>query len=613
MLLKKLLPRELAPGSESSECASLMTSLIMGVHLERSTARAIGWRGVRGSASDHPAWTIRLANSENIFGLRFAGENLSQDGKVINGYFELFVFPQAQSPLLELYPLQALAFALSETYADSLRNFQGNEREFAPFRLGWLRLDAHRDGLALGFVLEAPARHRIVALQGIRANHCQNGTEADDLWLVPPGMPVCNLPSFRLLLPLFSALVASAEQILDLSATLELWHERIPGRGFDASGQEFELSEPGQCLSIIRLAASFDENEPPRELTQKNSRTLMKLPARYKPSTPHHATKPTLHLLCGFLGAGKTTFLRRWLDFLHGRERYTGVIQNEFGSVDLDSSLLQDDTLVEALDDGCVCCSLADSLRPGLRRILSELPAQQFILECSGLANPANVLEAVGQLEDLVQPGLLICMADALNLSQDSDWQNEDKGGIRFAQIANADVIILNKCDLVSETQKLALTEHLHTLNPNALLLFAIHGSIPFAELDAWLDSLDRTQKILPPNHHGLNRRTHSGEGYASASAIPKTAIPRANLEKLLLEAGPALIRAKGILDLCGEGAMVIQYAQGKLEISPARAKPSGIALIGRGLNLEALAASIEACLQRPNQSDCPSHGEQIR
>lgn len=103
-------------------------------------------------------------------------------------------------------------------------------------------------------------------------------------------------------------------------------------------------------------------------------------------------------MLTGFLGAGKTTFLRRWLDFLHGRERYTGVIQNEFGKVALDAALMKGDTVVEALDEGCVCCSLADSLRPGLERIIAAMPAEQFVLETTGLANPANVMEALNGL-----------------------------------------------------------------------------------------------------------------------------------------------------------------------------------------------------------------------
>lgn len=143
-----------------------------------------------------------------------------------------------------------------------------------------------------------------------------------------------------------------------------------------------------------------------------------------------------LHILTGFLGSGKTTFLRQWLDFLHGRERYTGVIQNEFGEIGLDAALLRGETQVEALDEGCVCCSLADSLRPGLLRLIGDMPAEQFILETTGLANPANVMEALSELRDIVQPGLVITVADALDLCRSEG----DIAGIRRAQAARADV-----------------------------------------------------------------------------------------------------------------------------------------------------------------------------
>lgn len=595
MLLKKILPRELVPEPGSSECASLMTSLIMGVHLERTIARELGWRGVRAAASDHPAWTVRLASSDAIFGIRFAGENLEQDAKTLRGYFELFVFPPAESPLLELYPLNALAFAISAGYAEALRNFCGTEAEFAPFRLGWLRLDVPMDGSALGLVFEAPARHRIIALAGLRASHFQNASVSGDEWLVSPLKPFCNLPAFRLLLPLASLLVASAERLLESNARLALGHEFIPGRGIDAAGNEVELAEPQERIGIMRLKATFGENAADIALDGENFRPLKKLPARYKPIATDTGNKPLLHLLCGFLGAGKTTFLRRWLNFLHGRERYTGVIQNEFGAVDLDSGLLADDTLVEALDDGCVCCSLADSLRPGLARILSELSAQQFILETSGLANPVNVLEAVNSLADLVKPGLLISVADALGLHLDPSWENPDKGGIRRIQLAKADAIILNKCDLVGEQEKMDVIKGLRILNPQALLLCASNGNIPFAELDALIDRIGKR-----PAHKGTlvslaEQLTHGQEGYASASAMPAGAILRASLEKELLGAGPDLVRAKGILELSGEGSVIVQYAQGILETVPACTKPTGLALIGRKLNLSALAARIEA------------------
>ena len=205
MQLKKLLPRPL--GGSGSDCASLFTSLIMAAHLERSRARSLGWRGVRPSASPHPSWTCRVAGCDHVFGIRFDGEEQSPAGSPLRlrGSFSLFVFPQTESPLLDMFPLAALRFALSPAYDEAVRDFSGNQPELEPFCLGALRLDASFAGDALAFTLEAPARRRVVAADGIAAG---------DGWLVAPGAPECDIPAFSLFLRLFAVLVGTAEQEL---------------------------------------------------------------------------------------------------------------------------------------------------------------------------------------------------------------------------------------------------------------------------------------------------------------------------------------------------------------------------------------------------------------
>ena len=295
---------------------------------------------------------------------------------------------------------------------------------------------------------------------------------------------------------------------------------------------------------------------------------------RHKP-LEEESGLPVLHILTGFLGSGKTTFLRQWLDFLHGRERYTGVIQNEFGEIGLDAALLRGETQVEALDEGCVCCSLADSLRPGLLRLIGDMPAEQFILETTGLANPANVMEALSELRDIVQPGLVITVADALDLCRSEG----DIAGIRRAQAARADVIILNKADTVEPAALEALAERLRALNRQALILPARHGAVAFAELDAfYADWADRRGTPLPSHRPALPRFgetvTHADEGFVSAALRLSAPLDEAALLALLDGAGPGLCRAKGVVDLRLDGGVTVpatvQYAAGRMGFEPA-------------------------------------------
>jgi len=348
---------------------------------------------------------------------------------------------------------------------------------------------------------------------------------------------------------------------------------------------------PGKGGHMVRLRAEFGR----LRARSGQGRRLSGLPDRSKSNMLSTAPLPVLHVLTGFLGAGKTTFLRRWLDFLHGRERYTGVIQNEFGAVGLDARLLGDDTRVEALDGGCVCCSLAESLRPGLERLMADMPAEQFILETTGLANPENVLESLGELADLVVPGLVVTVLDAVDLCRQS--QTLEEPGILRVQVERADVLVVNKADAVAADALPGLLERVAAVNPRALLLMARHGATAFARLDAfytaWLDRHDQAR--LPSRqprlrHLGQEPLTHAAAGYAARTVNWERPVARQEIESVLAGCGPGLRRAKGVVCLDGQGMRVVQYAAGRLSFEPAPAqwedgdRHGFIVLIGTGL-----------------------------
>ena len=570
-MLEKILPRALE--ESGSECASIFTSLIMAAHFERSNARELGWRGVHPSASEHPAWTCRVAGCEHVIGVRFEGEEMDAGAPVpsLHGYFSLFLLPRQDSPLLDSFPLSALQAALSPGYEDAVRNFTGQEEQFLPFRFGQLRMDASLDGGAFSLALEAPVRHRVFADDGI---------PSQDGWLVEPGGAECDVRPFRHYLRFFSTLAATAEQQLGEKARVSVSFFHVPCMRYDARGAQ----RPDERLreKVRAITAAFGS---PALEAQGSSYGLEDLPLRHRPEGLEGRDKPLLHILTGFLGAGKTTFLRRWLDFLHGRERFTGVIQNEFGKVELDAALMKNDTLVEALDDGCVCCSLADSLRPGLERIISAMPAEQFILETTGVANPSNVLEALRKLRDLVVPGIVVCVADALDIRE-----RPDISGVRFEQVHKADAIVLNKSDLVSAEDLEKISRQLRRINDRALLVCASHGNMPFALLDKWID--EHARKRLPsraPLVLALGRdpsATHEEEGFEAVEIDAGAPVSAGRVEEMIHAAGPGLRRAKGVLDIADRGLCVVQYAAGRLEITPSEEEaPTPLVLIGTGLN----------------------------
>ncbi len=596
MRMENLLPRPLDPlgGPESP---SIMTALLSGIHLDRRQAHALGWRGVRPSALHGAAWTCRTASVPHIYGLVFMDEYVWE--QQICGMFGFYVFPAAEDPLLDNFPLQALAVALGPDYGVAVRELSAHAETLAPFCLGQVRLAAALDGSSLALELSAQARHRAFSPKGIAVPASDKADSAPEdgqktQWIVAPGELEYDLPAFRLLLRPFAALAGTAAVLLDDAPRLAMRVTPNPlehlhcGKVEPSWQMRLEAAfgaEQGDEISIERNAG--------KAVFSVRGKILSNLPGRYVPREDELVRLPVMHVLTGFLGAGKTTFLRRWLDFLNGCEQFAAVIQNEFGAIGLDATLTRGETRVELLDEGCVCCSLADSLRPGLRRLLDAAPADQVILETTGVANPANVLDSLGQLADMVRPGLVITVVDVL------EWQGgvcagDGPQGLRRVQVEQADVIIANKADIVRAEELHAVMDVLRTCNAEAIILPAVQGNITFARLNSFLEGwLDRG--VRPPSRRPRltflpqGQCTHTDEGFASYTVPLSQPVDVNTLREMILAAGPGLCRAKGIVNLFRESRMtpmVVQYAAGRLEFEEAPDGEHEMYMVFIGVNL---------------------------
>jgi len=202
-------------------------------------------------------------------------------------------------------------------------------------------------------------------------------------------------------------------------------------------------------------------------------------------------------VITGYLGAGKTTLLNRILTEQHGR-RYA-VIVNEFGEIGIDNDLVVGaDEEVFEMNNGCICCTVrGDLIRifEGLMRRRGKFDA--IIVETTGLANPAPVAQTFFMDADVKEQARL----DAVVTVADAKWLGERLKDAPEAksQIAFADVIVLNKTDLVSADELAEVEGRIRAINPYAAMHRTVRSDVPLqAVLERNAFDLDRILEIEP-------------------------------------------------------------------------------------------------------------------
>ena len=570
-LLFPLLPRPLNPLA-GDETATIFQSLVARVHLDRPLARRLGWRGVRPGAAKGPAWTFRTAGAPGVYGVLFEGERPTATG--LEGFFTFYFFPDEEEALRRGFSPDIRAAVARPDYETLVRDLSMNADALTDFAFGLLTLSISADLDSLSLVMEARASEEIL-------------TETGEVYAKDRPL--------RMLQPGFALLVESARAVLGGPSRLVWTSEKTPALRI-VRGEP----EPDPVRTEFSVRETFAVGSAAATLS---GRPLADVPLRHVPSR-REEPRPIVHVVSGFLGSGKTTFIASWLNFLHGRERFTGVLQNEFGEMDLDSLVLSGETKVESLDDGCVCCSLADSLRPGLLRLLESTPAEQFILETTGVASPSYVMAQLQLLDETVTPGLLITLADALDLSRHPEHLTE--AGCRRDQFEAADVIVLTKADRVSKTETERLAHALSHLNPGAAVFTARFGSIPFGEIDRLF--LARSDAGLPEHHPTISggelfssfrgfsvrpqrRLDAGGQGFVTRTIPLERPLTLGALESGLSDLPPEVLRVKGVIRVIAEDDTVrdaiLQWAAGEWRLDPADEKTAaspehGLVLIGR-------------------------------
>lgn len=309
-------------------------------------------------------------------------------------------------------------------------------------------------------------------------------------------------------------------------------------------------------------------------------------------------------VLTGYLGSGKTTLLNRILNHEHGLK--VAVIVNEFGEVGIDHQLVIDaDEEIFEMNNGCICCTV----RGDLIRIIGNLMRRRdkfdhLVIETTGLADPAPVIQTFFVDEDMqtqLSLDAVVTVVDAKHIIQ--HWEADEAQ----EQIAFADVILLNKTDLVSSEQLDELERRIRSMNALAKIYRTRNAEL---EMDALLGvgafDLNRALEIDP---EFLHETAHEHDETVGSVALVESGAMDFNklndwLSYLLQTQGPDIFRMKGILNIAGEdhrfvfqGVHMLFDGTRDRQWKPNETRKNELVFIGRNLDEAQLREDFRACL----------------
>ena len=563
---------------------SLMRCILMKSLYDSDVKSSSRYQGMYKGNYFNECWSIKFGFYSGIYGI------VLREVKDNAGVFELYYFLSANDELLGNVSLFEAVLAGETDFLAKVRNFSAHEELLNNFCVATIYLKPQEQGMALSF--KTKLRDRSYAKDGVRIEGKQI--------IAKEGLDK-NFPCFRVSLAFMSFLHIALCRIYEPRyESFEIYKKAARGVIYDKD-RNLESKEDPLCGEIfVNLIYGAEDASDGR--FKFDDRSFKKLPSSAplfkfllrlakedkKQIFMQGGERPNFFIITGYLGSGKTKFIQNFIEHETAQNRFTGIIQNEIGKIGLDGALLDAKYALVEIDEGCVCCSMAGQIKLAISQLKPKKP-DSIVLETTGVANPFNILSELNEIKDAVNLCAIVTVVDGANFLKE-----RDRSKIMLEQIKAADIIVLNKIDLISSEQKERIRQILFQNNRCAEIFETIGAELnPNYLLYRQSDTSYMASVLL----EGKMGATHEDEGIVSFKKDLPEGIDRQNFIKFMSDIPENFYRIKGLASFKGDEAQyVVQFVGGKFEIPPfsdCKRCDNFLVFIGRGIKQSAFSTDL--------------------
>ncbi|NQX57448.1 CobW family GTP-binding protein [Paenibacillus qinlingensis] len=325
-----------------------------------------------------------------------------------------------------------------------------------------------------------------------------------------------------------------------------------------------------------------------------------------------------VYVLSGFLGSGKTTLLTKAIDYFTEAGRKPAVIMNEIGEVNLDGQLIANEVPMSELLGGCICCSSRGDLATALNELVTGEQPDIIFVESTGIANPMEIIDEItdASLVLPVELSAIITVVDAPQLLELNRTSRGKTYRLMRDQIRCANLLLLNKTDLLQESALQEVHDLVREWNPYADLHYTVFSQIdikliedihtegsdglPVVQVESNEEAVSHSHE-----HHHEHDHHHSHNHVMAYTHFFERAVDSNAFEQFVSQLPQEVYRAKGILSFSDTSSrFLFQYAYREMDfvkITPKGDVPDVAVFIGENFAKDVIRAEL---LKLEAQSD---------